>query len=138
MGKMLGCKNCQDLVLLHTEGDFRKNPRTCYCGACHGFAIPGQNGVHWHALLFGPAIAFGIENDDKDQAFKGYAEKDKDRIGVEGYYAVRVHRIPDGDRIIIASKTDNGWEVTTRCWRCGMVGPPCEFLNIDLKKYESS
>jgi hypothetical protein len=94
-----------------------------------------------------PAIALGIENQDKERAFHSYAQKDQDKVGVEGYHPVHVYRIPDGDRIIIASKTDMGWKVTTPCWRCGLTETAngilkdltaCKFLNIDLKKYEVS
>jgi len=122
MGKMLGCTNCQDLILLHLEPEYRKQPRTCNCGACHGFGLADQN----HVLLFGPAIALGVFYPDKDEAFRPQSQIES------GYHPVRLWRIPDGDRIIIASeKSESGWKVTTPCWRCQRTtGSPCEFSRI--------
>jgi hypothetical protein len=124
MGKMLGCTNCRDLILLHAEADYRKCPRTCLCGACHGYFLSDNH----HVLLFGPAVALGVFNPDQDEAFQPQAKIES------GYHPVRLWRIPDGDGIIIASeKTKSGWKITTPCWRCQpSTGLPCKYANISI------
>lgn len=53
-------------------------------------------------------------------------------IDTADYFKMKIWRLPDGDRIIIAKKKGKKWEVDIPCWRCKEDRQPCPFENLSL------
>lgn len=108
MGKMLFCTECRDVIMLIEQPV--EQARTCICGKSRGVFLDD----HHHAMIVGPAIVLGINNNDLGEILKPNID-----VKEAGYWPVRAWRIPDGDRIIII----RDGQLSVPCTRC----KPCRY-----------